>query len=67
MCYKTTDGRKPIKDNNNNFIIEKVLNNNKTELKIAKLKCNLKIVDKLFYFVEKYKTKEIEQILNKND
>ena len=67
MCYKTADGWKPIKDNNNNFIIEKVLNNSKTELKIAQLKCNLEIVDNWFSFVEKYKTKEIETILDKNE
>ncbi|MBW3059464.1 hypothetical protein D6D54_08470 [Spiroplasma poulsonii] len=67
MCYKIADCWKTIKDDNNNFIIEKVLNNRKTYLKIARLKCNLKIIDNWFYFVEKYKTKEIEPILDKND
>ncbi|MBH8623540.1 hypothetical protein [Spiroplasma sp. hyd1] len=67
MCYKIGNGWKPIKDDNNNFIIEKILNNSKTELKISKLKCNLKIIDNWFYFVEKYKTKEIEPILDKNN
>lgn len=67
MCYKIVDNWKPIKDDNNNFIIEKVLNNSKTELNIANLKCNLEIIDNWFYFVEKYKTKDIEPILDKND
>lgn len=67
MCYKIVDNWKPIKDDNNNFIIEKVLNNSKTELKIANLKCNLEIIDNWFYYVEKYKTKDIEPILDKND
>lgn len=50
MCYKTGNGWKTIKDSNNNFIIEKILNNSQTELKISKLKCNLKIIDNCFSF-----------------
>ncbi|ALA98469.1 hypothetical protein SKUN_001612 [Spiroplasma kunkelii CR2-3x] len=67
ICYKNSDIWRPVKDDNNDFIIEKILRNSKTELELAKLKCNLKIIDKWYYFVEKYKTKQIEPILDKND
>ncbi|APE75190.1 hypothetical protein SCITRI_001313 [Spiroplasma citri] len=67
MCYKNKDIWRPEKDDNNDFINEEILSNSKTELKLARLKCNLKIIDKWYYFVEKYKTKQIEPILDKND